>query len=279
MVHRFRWMVIVEQELRVLVKTRPFLLLVLVAMLHIMVRLLQVVACDVIMQDPNNPLTPLLKTVQGIMVSERMFFDFLWLQGPVLFIVCLYAGSGMICNDVRNNLLEVYFSKPIRWYDYALGKIITLGLIGLCLTAVPGLLLVILHNLLIPGDNWQTLFATYWWPAAILGFSLILILPCVLVILACSALLPSQNFSAIAVVMVLMANSAMGGLLAVLLQERNYLLISFPMAMHRVGQHFFNDRRLIFDLRWEWAMLFVTVVCLWGAWVVFRRARRAEIAL
>jgi len=279
MVHRFRWLIVIEQELRVLVKSRPFLLLVLVALLHIMVRLLQVVACDVVMQDPNNPLTPLLKTVQGIMVNERMFFDFLRIQAPVVFIVCLYAGSGMICNDVRNNLLEVYFSKPIRWYDYALGKSLSLVSIGFCLTALPAVFLVFLHNMLLPGEHWQTLYGSYWWPAAILGFSLIMILPCALGILACSALLPSQNFAAIAVVMVLVADSTMGGLLAMLLQERNYLLISFPMAINRVGQEMFQDHRLYFDLRWEWAMLFVVAVTAWAAWVVFRQARRAEMAV
>lgn len=279
MVHKFRWWVVVEQELRVLIKARVFLLLVLVALLHIMVRLLQVVACDVVMQDPNNPLTPLLKTVQGIMVDERMFFDFLRLQAPIVFIVALYAGAGMICNDVRNNLLEVYFSKPIRWYDYALGKSFSLIAVGLCLTMVPAILLVGLHNMLLPGENWQTLYATWTWPGAIVGFSLVFIVPCVFAILACSALLPSQNFAAIAVVMVVVADSAMGGLLAMLLQERNYLVISFPMAINRVGQYFFNDHRLIFDLRWEWSFLFVSLVSLWGIWVVFRRARRAEIAL
>jgi len=112
---RFRWVIVVEQELRVLVKTKVFLLLMMVALLHSILRLLQVVAYDVVIQDPNNPLTPLLRQVQGLVVNERMFFDFIRIQTPIVFIICLYAGSGMICSDFRNNLMEVYFSKPIRW--------------------------------------------------------------------------------------------------------------------------------------------------------------------
>lgn len=274
--HSFRWWIVVQQELSVLAKAKIFMALIFGASIHIILRVLQVVAFDIVIQDPNHPLTPLLQNVQGIMVNERMIFDFIRLQAPVVFIITLYAGAGMICNDFRNNLMEVYFSKPIRWYDYALGKAFALILLGLSLTALPALGLTILHNMLLPG--WDLFKETYWWPGAALAFSLTLVLPCALGILACSALLPSQNFAAIAVFMVLIANSGMGGLLATLLQQQNYLLLSFPMAINRVGQHFFGDRRLLFDSHWGWSMLFVALVSLWGAWVVFRKARRAEIA-
>ncbi len=274
--HRFRWWIVVQQELSVLAKSRIFMVLILGAMIHVLLRVLQVVAFDIVIQDPNHPLTPLLQNVQGIMVNKQMIFDFIRLQSPVVFIIMLYAGAGMICNDFRNNLMEVYFSKPIRWYDYALGKSLALILLGLSITALPALGFTVLHNMLLP--SWALLADTYWWPAAALAFSLALVFPCALGILACSALLPSQNFAAIAIFMVLIANSAMGGLLALLLQEQKYLLLSFPMALNRVGQHFFGDHRLLFDSHWGWSMSFVALVSLWGAWVLFRKARRAEIA-
>lgn len=273
---RFRWVVIVVQELRVLVKSRALLLLTLVALLHCILRLLQVVAYDVIVQDPNNPLAPALRQVRGLVVDSTMFFDFLRLQSSLVFIICIVAGSGMICNDFRNNLMEIYFSKPISWLDYAMGKIATLLLIGLVLTAAPALVLVVLHNLLAPGLD--TLRASYWWPPAIVLFSLVILLPCVLGVLAFSALLRSQNLASISVFMVLAANSAMGVLLAGLLQNRNYLIVSFPMAMNRVGQRLFGDPRLVFTLGWGWALLFVAAVCLWALWIIFRHVRRAEIA-
>lgn len=274
--HRFRWWIVVQQELSVLAKSKIFMALIFGASIHVILRVLQVVAFDIVIQDPNHPLTPLLQNVQGIMVNERMIFDFIRLQAPVVFIITLYAGAGMICNDFRNNLMEVYFSKPIRWYDYALGKAFALIVLGLSLTALPAIGFTLLHNMLLP--SWDLFKETYWWPGAALAFSLTLILPCAMGILACSALLPSQNFAAIAVFMVLIANSGMGGLLATLLQQPSYLLLSFPMAINRVGQYFFGDRRLLFDSHWGWSMLFVALVTLWGAWVVFRKARRAEIA-
>ncbi|HEX73400.1 MAG TPA: hypothetical protein ENN65_08815, partial [Candidatus Hydrogenedentes bacterium] len=228
---RFRWWIVIEQELRVLATARPFLILLLLALLHCILRLLQVVAYDVVIQDPNHPLTPILRQIQGLMVNEQMFFDFIRLQTPLIFILFLYAGSGMICNDFRYNLMEVYFSKPIRWYDYALGKFLALVLLGLSISAAPAIFLVVLHNMLLA--KMEVLQQTWWWPLPILGFSLVVIVPAALAILASSALLPSQNFAAIAIFMILIANSTMAGAFAGLLQNRNYFIISVPMALHR----------------------------------------------
>lgn len=272
----FRWAVVVEQEIKVLIKSRFFLVTMLFALIHTLLRLLQVVAFDIVMQDPNNPLTAPLQQIRLIAVDEFMFFTFIRAQGTVAFILCLHAGSGMICNDVNNNLMEIYFSKPLSWRDYALGKVATLVLIGLTITALPATLLAVLHNLLAPGMD--TLRASYWWPASIIAYSFIIVLPCALGVLACSAIMRSQNNASVTIFMVLAANSAMGGLLAALLHNRDFLVLSFPMALNRVGQALFRDTQLLFTLRWEWSMLFVVLVCAGSAWIIATRVRRAEIA-
>ncbi len=274
--HQFRWWIVVEQEFRVLSRSRIFKLLVLLAGLHVIFRVLQVVGYDVIIQDPNHPMAPLLKQVDFIVVNGRMFFDFVRLQSPLMFITLLYAGSGMICNDIRNNLTEIYFSKPLRWYDYVLGKVLALILLGLSLTALPVLFVLIQHNLLLPGM--QTLGDSLFWGGAAAGFSLVIVVPTALCILACSALMPGQNYSAITVFMLLIANSAMATLLSGFLRERNYLVLSFPVTLDRLGQALFGETRLLFDLHWKWPLLFVVVVCLIALWIIMWRVRRAEVA-
>lgn len=272
-----RWLLVVEQELRILVKSKIFAFLCFGAFLQPLLRLFQIVAYDIIMQDPNHILAAPLQQVQVIVVNEETFFDFLRIQTPLVLLVTLYAGSGMICNDFRNNLMEVYFSKPITWRDYALGKVLSLVLIGLAYTALPGVILVVLHNLLAPG--WATLGATIWWPLEILVFSLVIVLPSAFGVLACSALLQSQNYAAIAVFMVAVANGVLGGLLAAFLRDPNYLVVSFPMAVNRVGQTIFHQKELFFHLHWGWSAIYITVVCLACLYVIFRRVRRAECAL
>jgi ABC-type transport system involved in multi-copper enzyme maturation permease subunit len=272
----FRYAIITEHELRILAKTRIFRLLILAALIHGVLRLLQVIAYDVVMQDPNNLLTPVLQQVQGIMVNEQMFFDFIRLQASLVFLIGLYAGSGMICNDFNNNLMEVYFSKPLRWWDYAAGKVLAIVAAGLLITAAPGILLVIAHNLLAPGR--ELFFASMGWIPSILAFSLVVVLPVALCIPACSALVRSRNLAAIFIIMLLIVNSTLAGVLVGVLQNRNWLILSFPAAINRTGQHFFHDRQLLFDLPWHWALGYTALVCAAGALILAIRIRRAEAA-
>ena len=110
-------------------------------------------------------------------------------------------------------------------------------------------------------------------------FSGIIVLPSALSVLSCSAVLQSQNYAAIAVFMIAVANSALGGLLAGFLRQPNYLVVSFPMAVNRVGQSIFHQQELFFTLHWGWSFGYIVAVCGLCMYIVFRRVRRAECAL
>ena len=273
---RFRWWLVFRQELRVLGKFRGFLILMLVAQLHTLLRLLQIVAYDVIMQDPNNVLTPLLSQVQAIVVNQRTFYDYVQLQAPMVLLLCLYAGSGMICNDARNNLLDVYFSKPISWWDYVVGKVTALIFLGFSITGLPAIALVLMHNILRPSV--ELLNESWWWPGALTVFSLLIVVPCALSILACSSLLRSQGFAAITVFMTIITVSALGGLLANLLRDRDYILLSFPATVYRLGTELFDVPKVRFETGWEISLAYVVGVSVLSFVVVALKVRRSEVA-
>lgn len=273
---RFRWWTIIRQELRVLLKSRFFLLTLLVSMLHFVLRLLQITAYDVIAQDPNSPLAQVFANIQDLEVNALMFYDFLRMQSFVIFLVILFAGSGMICNDVKNNLMEIYFSKPITWKDYALGKILSLGLIGAVHSLIPAVILVLMHNMMLPGMD--TVRDSIPWLGAIVGYSFAVVAPTTLAVLAGSAIIRSKNFAAVSVLMVLIANSMLGLTLGGILREPNYFAVSYPLSINRVGQQFFGDTRLIFTLRYEWCAAYVVAVCAIALLLILRRVKQAEVA-
>ena len=274
---RFRWWAMVKQELRVLFRQRPFVYLLIVAMMHFFLRVFQVIAVDIIMTNPNNPLAISLRGIAFLTIDAKMFLEFVRMQALLVFIVSLFAGAGMICDDFRNNLMEIYFSKPLNWRDYVLGKTMTLAAIGLVMTAAPGIFLVVLHNLLAP--SLRTLGNTYWLPVPILLFSLVVVLPCALGVLAGSALFKSQRYAAIAVFMVLFGNNIVAVLLSEFLHKRSFLALGLPMSINRVGEFLFAQRRAMFELHWGWSALFITAVCAAALWIVCRCVRRAEIAV
>ena len=250
--------------------------MLLATLLHFLARLMQITIYDVIAQDPNSPFAMAFANIQDLEVNGAMMYDFMRIQSPLMFLVIIFSGAGMICNDVKNNLMEIYFSKPITWVDYALGKILALTLVAMAHTAVPAIILVLMHNLMLPGID--TIKESWWWLYAILGFSAALILPCVLAVLASSALIKSKNFASVAVFMLLIANSTMGATLGGVLVNPNYYATSFPMTVNRIGQHLFRDHRLLFQLDWKWCVAYVFIVCVGALLIVLHRVRKAEIA-
>ncbi len=272
----FRWWVMVKQELRVLASSRMFVSLLVIAVIHLSFRVFQITLYDMMSTAQQSPILLTLRNMEMMRVSERTFFDFLRIQSPLVFIVTLYAGSGMICNDFRDNLIEIYFSKPLTRLDYIAGKIIPLVLIGTLLTAVPGIFLVILHNLLAPGI--ETLRDTYWIPFSIIAFSACIVLPCTLGVLASSALFSSQRYAGIAVFAVLFGSSVLGRTLAGPIRNPNFAVLSLPAAVNRIGETLFAEPRKSFPLHWGWPTLFIAMVCLACYWAIAAEIRRAERA-
>ena len=179
---RFRWMTILRQEWRVLLTRKMFIFLVLMGNFHFALRILQVYVLDVLSKQSVGPFVNVFADAQFEDVGAWIYFDFLRIQSPLIFITLIYAGSGLICNDFRNNLMEIFFSKPLNWRDYVAGKVMTLASIGLALSAVPALFMALLHVLFVPtleelGTTLLLVFPT-------IGFSLVLVLSFTLAILA-----------------------------------------------------------------------------------------------
>jgi len=253
-----------------------FVGLIILGYVHVCIRILQVVAFDTLNSSPRNPITEVLRQVEMFTVKGSTFFDFLRMQSGMVFLAAILAGAGMICDDHKNNLMEVYFSKPMTWRDYALGKIMTLVIIGLGFTAVPGIILVLLHNML--AANLDTLRETYWLPVSITVFSLALVVPCALGVLACSALSSSQRYASIAVFMVLFGDMTIGSVLPELLHKQGYAVIAFPLAINRIGELLFDVKRPTFVFSWQWSAVYIAVVCAICLWLICSKVRRSEIA-
>lgn len=272
----FRWWVIVKQEMRIIFSSKMFVYLMIMGVFHLCFRVFQVTVCDMMHMAKHNPMLMHLQSMELFTINPKMFYQFLVIQAPLVLISSMMAGSGMICNDFRDNLIEVYFSKPMTRRDYVAGKIMTLLIIGMLLTAIPGIFLVILHNLLAPGI--ATIQATWWWPLSILAFSLCLVLPVTLGILASSALFSSQRYASIGVLMILMASTMLGEFLPGQLKDPRFALFSFPMAINRIGEYLFDFKRPKYDFPWQWGLTIVVIVVVIAYWAVSSKVKRAERA-
>ena len=70
---------------------------------------------------------------------------YLQVQVFSLAILLMASGCGVISEDLRYRTFQLYFSKPIRRADYAVGKFLSLVLLGSLVTLVPAALLAVLR--------------------------------------------------------------------------------------------------------------------------------------
>jgi ABC-2 type transport system permease protein len=126
------WVVIAANGLRTLIRRRAFIVLMLLAWIPCIVRGVQIYAAA------NFPQAALLA------VTTRTFRDFLHQQEPFIFFITVYAGSGLIADDIRANALQLYFSRPVTRTQYIAGKLGVLLTALAMVTWVPAMLLLFL---------------------------------------------------------------------------------------------------------------------------------------
>jgi ABC-2 type transport system permease protein len=177
------WAVIAVQGLRALTRKRAFLSLMLLAWIPCVIRAVQIYV------SANFPQASFLA------VSGRTFRDFLDQQELFVFFITVYAGSGLIADDIRANALQLYLSRPITRTQYVAGKLATLMAALAFVTWVPATVLLILEPLF-AGNGAFIRHNLYLIPAVAL-FSLVEIAVGAFTMLALSSLSNSRWFVAV----------------------------------------------------------------------------------
>ena len=272
----FRWLPVMRHELRVFFTMRNVALVLLVSQPVFLIFLLSIIAHNILQSNPRSQLAVMLKGVSLIYVSDDTFWRFLYYQIPTVVVVIIQAGSAMFAGDLKGNLTEVFFARPITWRDYLHGKIAALMGLGLSLSAAPCLTLLVCHNLM--AGKMSVFYSTVWMVLPIFAFSVVACLTAAAGILACSAWVPSARYSGIVFFMLFVGMYTLGEMLPQLTLNRDFQVLSVPLAVVRIGQEMFGVRRLIYDLPVQWSLCTVCAFIAACYWMAARRIRRAEMA-
>lgn len=261
--HPYRWWVITRQGISLLIQKKRFLLLMILSSIPFLVRTVMIY----------------LNTVMGnlpfLKIEAKFFEDFLNQQTFFVFIISIYAGSGLIANDLKANALQIYLSKPITRDDYFLGK---LGVVVFFLslpTLVPGLLLFLMA-VLFKSD--MTFFENnYWVLGSITAYSLLIIFTYALLILALSSLSKSSRFAGIGFAAVFFFSQILSHILFGILRTNNVAWVSVGNDLIRVGDFLFGTPSLRF-IPPLWSAVTVLLVVLAGSvWLIHRNVRAVEV--
>ena len=90
-------------------------------------------------------------------IDAKFFYWILTIQCYIAFLLTATVGARVLVNDLRDNALPLYLSRPLTRVEYVLGKTAAIATLTSLVTWVPSLLLVGLQATLERGwivDNW-----------------------------------------------------------------------------------------------------------------------------
>lgn len=260
--HPYRWWVITRHGIRLLAQKKRFLFLMILAALPFLVRAVLLYFATVLGRS-------------GILTVDARFFEqFLTQQAFFVFIIAIYAGAGLIANDLKVNALQIYLSKPITRRDYMIGKLGVVGFFLALVTLVPALLLFLLAVVF---ETDGTFLERYYWVlGAILAYSLAIVASNSLLVLALSSLTKSSRFAGINFAAIFFFSQILYGILAGILRTSRVAWVSLGNNLELAGNMIFGSEPRYQSPAWL-SLAILAALAGASAWVVHRRVQAVEV--
>jgi ABC-type transport system involved in multi-copper enzyme maturation permease subunit len=257
------WAVIAGAGIRNMLSARPFLFVLLFAWLQFFVRAVMFyLAANVPQADVIAP-------------SAATFREFFDQQGFFVFVVAVYAGTGLIANDRRANALQIYLSKPLTRVEYIVGKLAVVMAFLALVTWVPAILLLVLQTMFT--GNLAFVREHVFLIPAITIFGFLQVLLASITMLALSSLSTSARYVGMLYAgAVIFSEAVFQTLRGVTGGGTGMSWVSFSASLAQVGDVIFRVEPR-YDTPWGVSLAAVTVVIAMSAWVLARRVRGVEI--
>ncbi len=213
---------------------------------------------------------------QLLNISPSYFKSYFTLD-PLIFLMVMlmvFAGAGLIADDLKHNALQLYFARPLRKKDYLFGKAAVVAFFILLLTLIPGLLLFI-FKLIFSGSF--AFFRSYpWLPLSVIGDSLLLTVFFVSYTLLLSALSRNRRYVMVMLFAVYLFTDIAFGILSEIFDSPYFALLSIKANLQQAGAVLFGQRPPhAFPAVLSFGV--ILAFCLAAAWVLQRRVRGVEV--
>ena len=261
--HTFRWWVITREGLRIILRRKVFLIFIM--------------APPAIMFFVHGAIVYGINVYGKLfnldIVNAKFFFEFLMRQTFFISLICIFGGSGLIANDLKNNALQLYFSKSLTRLDYLTGKFAIIMILMAFLTIVPGIVLFLENAVISEGAVF--IKGNYWILGSIIVCSLLFIVPTSFLILALSAVTRSSRYTAISFIAILIGTPIFSEILKEALDLKSAVFISYWENIYIIG-------RRLFGLsggpdNWYWALPVVLGIIGICVGIMIRKVKGVEI--
>lgn len=201
------------------------------------------------------------------------YADYQSIIGVIILLFAVVLAPDLLCPDRRDGVLALYFSTAVGRGEYLLGRTLACVLPLLLVTLAP-MLLLFAGNVFFAEDSLDYLTSEWAHLPRIIGAGLLLAVYFAAVALAVASLTSRRAYAVGGYVMLLIATSALSGLLQGAFDRREHLeaidLVTVPIALAR---NLFPDAGDDFPTAaGVWAGVYVVVLLVCAA-VLWRRYR------
>ena len=261
---KVRFWPITREAMRLVLVRRWFLGLLALSWLPFLVRVIQIYI-----------VTRFPEAHRVLPVDGRLFGDFLGQQLLPALIITIFAGAGLVANDLRTGAILVYLSRPLTRRDYVAGKLLVLVLLILSVTLVPALLLYLVALSLAP--NQFVAWDLAWIGPSIVLYAAVIALALGLAALAISSLSKSARVAGLGFFGLLMGLQIVQAILHEAFDRPEGALLSIMTSVQTVGRALFGIPSRNFELGWPWAAASLALIALGCLAILRARVRAVEI--
>lgn len=241
-------------------------------------------------------LVPAVVYLVGIYISERLedfnfmiresteflqinpaYFKSYFTNEGLLFmivIVLVFAGAGLISDDLKYNSLQLYFSRPLKKKDYFIGKAAVIVFFLFIVTLIPGLVFIIM-KLVFSGSF--KFFASYpWLILSVIAYSILVTAFFAFYSLFLSSIGKNRRYVAILIFGLYFFSDIIYEIFYGIFKSPYFSLFSLKINLQQVGAVIFNQKTQ-YAVSWIYSLLIIIGICILAALVLKKKIRGVEI--
>ena len=189
-------------------------------------------------------------------------------------IVLVFAGAGLIADDLKHNSLQLYFSRPIKKQDYIFGKASVLVFFLSFVSLVPALILYVLKILFSGSLKFVGEYPLL--PLSILSYSLLMTAFFTLYTLLISSVSKNRRYVIILIIGIYFFSDMLFAIFYEIFHSSYFSLLSLKINLQQLGAAIFG-LRATYDVHWGFSLAIVAGICFLAGLVLARKVKGVEI--
>ena len=241
-------------------------------------------------------LVPAVVYLVGIYISERLedfsfmvreskeflqinpaYFKSYFTNEGLLFmivIVLVFAGAGLISDDLKYNSLQLYFSRPLKKKDYFIGKAAVSVFFLFIVTLIPGLVFIIMK--IVFSGSFKFFTSYPWLILSVIAYSIFVTVFFAFYSLFLSSIGKNRRYVAILIFGLYFFSDIIYEIFYGIFKSPYFSLFSLKINLQQVGAFIFNQKTQ-YAVSWVYSLLIIIGICILSAFVLKKRIRGVEI--